>query len=456
MMTSLPSARQGQIAQKTLLPAGASVGSGLALILLFIVLFIPVNMEIAGLRLSPYRIYLLVLFVPFLVQLLSGRAGALTFVDLGVALHATVIIVALTYHHGLPRFPYAVILALEMFGGYLIGRVLIRSTADYRRFVRFFLWTLVALAPLAAFELVTGRMILSEIFRHVMSVTGKNSEFRYGLSRVQVAFPHSILYGLFCSLALASTYYLYRKSFLSSLLRLSLVFAMTVMSLSSGPLLSAMLQVFLILWDRITRGSWMILGGLFLSAVLVLELFSNRGPVVFFIETMTLDPATGWWRIYIWEWGSRSVMAHPLLGIGLNDWVRPEWLTSSVDNFWLLNAMRYGLPGMLFLAFAVLSHAWRILRRKGLGEAERAARSGYMITLVGLVFVLCTVHVWNELAFFVMFFIGAGSFLYVAADSDAVSQTPVESDAPPGRHALPYSRFPQQRTKPAVSPGQTS
>lgn len=430
----------------------AHSGSGFLLALMFLLLLLPINIDFLGAQLSPYRIFLLILFLPMILQLLSRAAGRRTWVDFGVFGCSGMMVLTLVYHHGLTKLPYAVILALEMCGGYLIGRILVRSVADYRRFIRYFLWTLLILSPLAVYELVRGHMVLSDILDQAFNVTHKNPEFRLGLSRVQVAFPHSILYGLFCSLALASTYYLYRGSFLRVAPKLALVIGMTLMSLSSAPMLSVAIQTGMILWDKITNGRWKLLLGLVALAYGFLQTFTNRGAVVIFIQNFTLDPATGWARIYIWKFGTKNVAANPLLGIGLNDWDRPYWLTGSVDNFWLLMAMRYGLPCLALLLSAIAVHIWRIQRQQNLDAGTQSVRTGYMITLVGLIFVLSTVWIWDEMAFFVMFFLGAGAFLYTTpAEAEPLAAAEQAGTAAPGpRPALPFSRFPQKSLRGAA------
>ena len=42
--------------------------------------------------------------------------------------------IALLVNHGLGSVTRSVMICVEIFGGYLFGRVLIRNTADYRRF----------------------------------------------------------------------------------------------------------------------------------------------------------------------------------------------------------------------------------------------------------------------------------------------------------------------------------
>jgi hypothetical protein len=218
---------------------------------------------------------------------------------------------------------------------------------------------------------------------------------------------------------------------------------MTLTALSSGPMLSMFMQIGMIVWGKITGNRWILLIGLIVAVYIFLEVASNRGAVVVFIETMTLNPQSGWWRIHIWNFGSASVLKHPLMGIGLNSYERPEWLTASVDNFWLLTAMRHGLPGLGFLALAIGLHMRTILRLRTLGPQGQAIRQGYMITLAGLIFTLSTVFIWGSMNVMTMFFIGAGAFLYTSPpEAETADGTP--ADAPPqARQGLPLSRFPR-------------
>ncbi len=414
----------------------------------FIVTLLPVKPLIGGQRMDPERLFLLVAFLPFAIRMLSGRAGRLTMVDAGMVLFNIWLLISFLVNHGTSQLSYAISQVLELAGGYMAGRVLVRSVAEYQRFVRYFLITLAVMLPFGLIELFTSHMLLSEILGKVLPVVQANGAVRYGLTRVQVVFPHAILYGLYCSIALSSVYFVYRARPFRMWTGLGLVFVTTLMSLSSAPMLSIILQTGLIVWNKITRGAWATLAGLFGAAVAILQLFSNRGPVVFFIETMTLDPQTGWWRIYIWNWGTFNVMQHPLFGIGLNDWVRPKWMISaSVDNFWLLIAMRNGLPALVFLLSAVLVHLVLVIRARNLTEAGKDVRLGYALTLIGLIFLLTTVHVWDEVATFVFFFFGIGAFLYTAPAEtpDAGDPTVPAKAGTQDRRTLPFTRYPTQR-----------
>ena len=58
--------------------------SGVLLALFFLVILLPINPVLGTLRLTPSRIYLIILFIPFAWRLASGKAGRLTWVDGGM------------------------------------------------------------------------------------------------------------------------------------------------------------------------------------------------------------------------------------------------------------------------------------------------------------------------------------------------------------------------------------
>ena len=60
-------------------------------------------------------------------------------------------------------------------------------------------------------------------------------------------------------------------------------------------------------------------------------------------------------RVHIWHYGTPSVLNYPIFGTGFNDWERPSWMGGSIDNFWFVCAVRYGIPGFLFMAAGFLS-----------------------------------------------------------------------------------------------------
>ena len=109
------------------------------------------------------------------------------------------------------------------------------------------------------------------------------------------------------------------------------------------------------------------------------------------------------------------MLRHPLFGIGLSsDWGAPWWRPPSVDNYWLVVAMRYGLPALAFTVAGHRAACGADLARRGLTEEAASYRKGYLIALAGLFLVLGTVHIWGAVSVFIMFYLGAGAWIYAA------------------------------------------
>lgn len=382
------------------------------------------------------------MFVPLLIKLLMGFAGRIRATDVLLMLFMVWMVVTLLYHHGMQRFPYAMISVVELFGGYLIGRVLVRNSKDFELLFRYVFWALVALSPFVLVELLTDRNLLQEISRQVLPtyVKAESSYGRLGLNRVMAGFEHPILYGLFCAAVFGPILAVMgRTGWAWGALAVFLAY-MTFASLSSAPLLALAIQIGLMAWAWIMGGRWWLLFGLVVTAYVTVDLLSNRTPITILINYITLDPGTAWTRVLQWEYGSAEVWRHPIFGIGLGDWVRPEWLTSSVDNFWLVVGMRHGLLGAMLLIFAFVSGFWAIMRARGLGDHTAHLRQNYGIALIATYIALSTVHIWGDSSSFIMLLIGAGAWF---TDAGAYSQ----ADASTVEHRLdgpqpqPYSRF---------------
>lgn len=390
------------------------------LAVMMIALLIPGNFTVAGAQLSPNRALLLALFPYLAWRWLKGEAGKPNAVDVLMLSCTLWAGVALLVNHGLGSVTRAVMICVEIFGGYLFGRMMIRSTADYRRWFVLLTWGFAFLLPFALVELFTGKNLLRMLFEPIFNIPQRQSNLRprLGLIRAQGSFEHPILFGLVGSMAFANVLYIYRDRFLRSV-RLAAFFVFIVFTtISSGPMLSILIQAALTGWDRLLwfmRFKWVVFGFCVLMGFMLLRIASQFQVLDFIIQNLMFNPQTADGRIVILEYGSREIANHPLFGIGLNQWVRPWWKEPSVDNFWLNHAMRFGLPSAIFLIAAIAISAWRIVRATTLTPRESSYRTGYLITLAGLAVVLGTVYIWSATAVFVCIYIGAGSWFYTRA-----------------------------------------
>jgi O-antigen ligase len=153
--------------------------------------------------------------------------------------------------------------------------------------------------------------------------------------------------------------------------------------------------------------------GLLAVCYFTVDLLSDRTPITVFLHYATFSPHTAYWRLIIFEHGMNNVFANPIFGLGLNDWERPAWMHSgSMDNFWLVVALRYGIPGFLFLTVGYAVAVFRAMFRDFSSNDFLAnLRMAWVFVFLGLSFTLSTVHVWTNVYSFIFFVLGAGMWL---------------------------------------------
>jgi len=419
-MSSSPSIRADDLVARSR-PRRASRRGGrifLVAILFLISLCIPVIFQVGPLRLSPYRLVLLFAIIPLLLMWLTRRVGPIRPPDLTLLLFCLWCALSFTTLHGVTvGLEAGGILFIETMGAYLLGRICIRSADDFRRFARILCWIILALLPFALYESLTTTNLLLRLANVVApSFDVVPKEPRLGLDRAQGPFEHPILFGVFCGAGVALSYYVlgYGAAFLQRIARTAAVVLTSGLALSSGPLAAILTQCLLIGWDVVLKpikARWTILAVGFASWWALVEAVANRSAAEIFIAYFAFSPWTAYNRLRIWEFGSASVLNNPVFGIGFNDWARPYWMSSSIDMFWLLPAVRHGLAaGLLLQATVVLIFiglAFTPMRDLRL----KSYRLGFQICLVGFYVAGWTVHYWNAIYVLFIFFLGSGVWM---------------------------------------------
>ena len=447
--------------------------------LFLLVVLVPVTVNAGGLSLTSLRILMLVLLVPLTVRLLRGAYGPLIATDWLLFAHAGWLTLALAVNNPDRVIQQAPSVSVEFLGSYLLARATIRSPEAFIALVRCLAWVVALTIPLALIETRTGVPVLPQLIARLpvlASVEDIPALPRMGLNRVQVVFPHPIHYGLFCSVVF-SLVFVGLKGRVRATRRAAvtlMVGAAGFLSLSSGALLAIALQCGLIVWAAMFRGihwRWRLLVGMFALAWVVIDLLSNRTPMQVFMSYATFSPHNAWIRAIIFEWGMMNVRDNPVFGLGLRDWVRPDYLHHpSVDNFWLLQAMRYGLPGFALLAAGWLALLVGVMRRPFDGDSEAGRlRRAWVFTFIGLTLTLATVAIWSTIYGLIFFMLGTGAWLLrheapaavtprstARRDPSALPAAPPPArPAPrapgPGRPERAFTRFPDG-ARPARSP----
>lgn len=414
------------------------------------------SLFVAGLRLPPLRVVLIVL-LPLALFIMATRPGIrfkpfdalfLTFAAWTTWVYS--------HHHGYEGFVYGGSMALECLGGYLVARVFVRTEAEFRASIRFLFYAIVAAAILALLDSITGDYFVHRFLRQFFGGEAlPPMQYRMGLARAASVFDHPIHYGTFCA-ALLAVYWYSEKRTLPRFTRAGVVSAATLLGMSSAPILCVGLQCVMMGWERLTRGiasrttiTVAILAGLFIGA----SIASTRGPIQIIATSFTLDSWTGYYRTQIWEYGLGNVWLNPWTGIGLGEWDRPKWMVSStVDAFWLVTAMRSGIPGFLLMTIPIGLLARAVVKRSiGSRDVERRRLArGWMISLIALCLIGATVHYWNMVQAFFFFFIGLGGWLADPGRAKAAEgahqsprREPHPSLRPPPRPAYGYSGTPE-------------
>lgn len=426
-----------------------TVGLPVLLIAVMVAICMPFTISLGGVVLSPLRMIMLVTCVPLCVLLITGRFGRVTSVDGLVLAYALWQVVSIAVNNPDRVIQFSGSNVLDSVGGYLLGRAAIRNPQEFRGAIKVMLFTLVFLLVPAFIETQTGRMVISEAF----SMVGLNaapdtpSTPRFGLERAQVVFAHPIHYGIFCSSLFVLIFLGLRDqiSLFKRLLGGIAVVLGTIMSVSSGAVLPLFLQMVMIGWALFTTKiprRWTVFTLLVLSFYIFVELASNRPALIAILSRITFNSHNVYMRSMVFEWGMINIKANPIMGLGLRDWVRPEWMhSSSTDNFWLLQAMRFGIPAFVFLAGAVGLLMTLIGRRKfSRGGVAANCQLAWVLAMVSMVLTLCTVHVWGSVQTFLMMLIGIGHWMVTYTEPDADGADPQQAAQPETRRPT-YSRF---------------
>ncbi|NIR59201.1 MAG: hypothetical protein GWO02_06620, partial [Gammaproteobacteria bacterium] len=301
---------------------------------------------------------------------------------------------------------------LETAGAYLLARVVITGPAQ-------------CVAIMCAFTVAEARTGVNAF--GIYEGAGIN-ELRFGLYRAAGTFPHSILWGLF-----AATPFAYfaaralwkRRPGAGALALASLIGVAT--SVSSTAVLAVAVQGASLGWAKVMRVKrrWTLLALGGFAAYAAIEAISSRPAINVVISRLSFSAETGYMRLIQWDYGWREVMASPIVGIGMRAWERPDWLSASIDSFWLALSIRFGLvaPAALLLAMILLlAHAARAYKRNAGSPDVRLLIRVWSITVVSLAIAGLAVHFWAQSLVVFFFLLGChGGLTKTAARAPARS-----------------------------------
>ncbi|MET1414846.1 O-antigen ligase family protein [Roseibium sp. HPY-6] len=405
-------------------------------------LALPLVFSVGPLSLSPYRLLLILAFIPATILWFSNKRYAKILPDFLVLFFPLWATIALTAIYGFGRAIEAGgIIAIETAGAYFLARVLVCTPERFDQLCKWLILVILMLLPFSLFETITERNIPLQIFNAIGNTPGLVlADKRWGFDRVQGPFEHPILYGVFCGMGVSIAFYYryYVQSVFVRYTRTFFVVLAAVLSFSSGPLAGISGQIMLIGYDLVTRHivtRWKILMGVVAVLWVSIDLLSTRSPPQVFITYFAFSAHSAYNRVFIWRYGTESILNNPLFGIGYEEYQRPWYVfSSSVDMFWILPSMQFGIPAGFSLLIAFAFIAIKTARADIKQEKVLIQRRAMMICLFGIFLSGWTVHFWNATYVLVVFMFGASVWFFTNKEIANDEASTLASEDSSGRH----------------------
>lgn len=431
-------------------PGTASVPVPILLMLL-IVIMVPIefSFRVGSLMLTPAKVFLVLATLALLPRLARIRFQLF---DVAVLAHGFWSAMTTVMIYGGSGIQGAGLYTLEFVTVYLMMRVYMQNLAQFRAVIGL-LFILVVISVIAAVpEGLSGQRYIHDFARELTGFRYTyDEEYRLGLLRSASFFEHPILFGLFCSATLGLVWFTSTVS--QRMWKAPIIFMGAFFAASSAPLLVFILQMWLIVIERLTRNmkKRVLKFSLFGAGVaLILQLTTGRG-VVGTIAMLTLNPGTTYIRRTQWQFAIDDVQRHFWFGFDPPTWTRPFWLAPSVDNNWLFMAMRSGVPAVVFL-FSAMLLIWLALARRGeaVPPLFSQMRKGWGMMILAVLFVGATVAFFGKLQPLLAFYIGFGAAL-AACPLPRSATAEGEAPVPDTTRQVRYTRFAGNRPGPEAA-----
>ena len=356
------------------------------------------NASIVGSVIPPYRFFLLLSSVFVVVSAMRGRLR-FTWPDIIIFAATAWICLAMSITSVAQQaFTASVAHIADVGLAYFFARAAIRDLRDLRMFLLLLLPGLLVVGGIMVLEAMTSRHIIQGI---ASQLTGQEINYgsspRWGLMRAQGPFVHPILAGIF----LASFLPLYWLAGFKWWAKIggALAALCSVVTISSAALLALFAGAILLgynwLTERFVNLTWRLFFVFSGLGIFALEYGTNSGAFGVLVRFASINTVSSYTRILIWDYGTKNVAGSPWVGIGYREWDRPQWLGFSIDNYWLLVAMRFGIPAVGLILLATVIAVVVLSRRSAASRTfDSRAERGVAIALVVFALALVSVSVW--------------------------------------------------------------
>ena len=389
---------------------GVSRDTKWVIALFFVVLFIP-GAAYIGIKMTPYRLYLMAMAIPMLQRALKDPTLRISAVDVLMLAALAWQAFAILVRNGTEQLVFAFAQLGEFYLAYLLGRVYIRSAADFRFFFRCFLLALVVYLPFALAELAHKR-ILRDLWGLVLTQPGLPgaARVRFGLARVMGPFETFLVFGAYCAVGFSIVLYTFADRFPRNVIYAGFVAFMAATAISTSSLLTMFVQSTMIAYAILFK--WLKHKWIFALILAMVPLFFARTIIEFVITEVTYSQYTGESRTLHFVYGIREIIRHPIFGVGMGGWDNPYWLSEKTDNYWLGLALGRGAISFLLVVLTFGTHFLKITMADGLSDNERLIRTGYLISMTSVMVSFFYNSFFNASFVFFMMYISGAAWIY--------------------------------------------
>lgn len=380
------------------------------------------EIKVGGAKFTAGRLAVTILAIPALVVLFR-RGRHLVAADIAAIFMATWMLYAAVATGGFGSLASPAGESLQFLFAYFVGRAFYSSPAALDTFIRMLTALTFLMVAEAAAEHVTGRWLAHDAAAAIFGGTPLSPTFRGSSIRATATLDHPILFGVFCALVNAMLL-LWEESRGRRIMLSVLCLTGCVLSQSSAALIAYALGVAAYAYDRLMRNigaRWTTFWILVCAGMSLIFLIAEH-PIGWVLSHLTLDPQSGYYRILIWDAALERIGERPIVGYAFQLF-HENILDATVDSVWLVEALRYGIPAIVFLLWANIAAVWPT-RRRGLDtDNDFQQRMSFAFTIVLLLFVFSgiTVHFWNYIWIFWGLCIGIKASLRERAVTSASS-----------------------------------
>lgn len=417
----------------------------LAVALGYILLLPPqLNLSVMGSTIPPYRLFLLASFLYVLATASRGRIKLIWPDFLVIAATGWIWLAMYMSSNLTDFFTASVAQTTDITLAYFFARAVFRTPRDVRIFLLLILPGIVITGVIVALESVLHRHLMQPFFD---SLVGSSAYYpfdeRLGLMRARGPFPHPILAGVF----FASLFSLYWFSGLRGWPRLVGIASsfVSIFTVSSAALLAMTVSISLVGYNWLSKHignlSWrmfFIFSGLFIFAT---EIGTQSGSFNLIMRYASLNSQSAYHRVLIWRYGTENVEKNPWFGIGYAEWERPAWMGSSVDHYWLLMAIQFGVIPPILIAIVTIGAVIALIRKSGrLDLSDREFVRGMAISMSVFALGIVSVSIWLQAQVWFYMLLGICVGLGMASKTMPVRFQPIAGQPTPQRRLLRSER----------------